>query len=292
MKHPLAHFVGRLYRAYLGFSEHDDSLVAAGIAYYVALSFFPLMLVLVASVGFILKGTVWGQNARQQVFDAIGQYMSPDLAEQVKLALDAVSTNASTSGAIGFLVLLATAVAIFAQVDYAFDRIWRIDGAPAETWLQWGLRLVITRFKALVMLMGVGAFLVAAMIVSVVWATAQRGLAALSVEPWFAWATGVTFNIGLNYAALTIAYRYVPKARVHWRDALAAGLVASPLWEVGRQLLSLYLLRLNYPTAYGIIGSFLAIMLWAYYAMLVVLFGAEYVRVLQHERTESRELEF
>ncbi len=284
MKRPLAHFAGRLYRAYLGFSQHDDSLVAAGIAYYVALSFFPLMLVLVAGVGFVLRGTVWGQNARQEVFDAIGQYMSPDLAEQVKLALEAVSTNASTSGAIGFLVLVATAVAIFAQVDYAFDRIWRIDGAPTKTWLQWGLRLVITRFKALVMLMGVGAFLVAAMIVSVV--------ASLSAEPWFAWATGITFNIALNYAALTTVYRYVPKARVHWRHALAAGLVASPLWEIGRQLLSLYLLRLNYPTAYGIIGSFLAIMLWAYYAMLVVLFGAEYVRVLQHERTETRELDF
>ena len=36
-----------------------------------------------------------------------------------------------------------------------------------------------------------------------------------------------------------------------------------------------------------VIGSFLAIMLWAYYAMLIVLFGAEYVRVRQHERVDK-----
>ena len=55
------------------------------------------------------------------------------------------------------------------------------------------------------------------------------------------------------------------------------------LWEVGRQGLAAYVLHLNYPSAYGIIGSFIAVMLWAYYASLVILIGAEYVRVLGEE---------
>jgi membrane protein len=48
------------------------------------------------------------------------------------------------------------------------------------------------------------------------------------------------------------------------------------------------MLHLNYPTAYGIIGSFIVVMLWAYYAALVLLFGAEYVRVVEEER-QTRE---
>jgi membrane protein len=59
------------------------------------------------------------------------------------------------------------------------------------------------------------------------------------------------------------------------------------MWEIGRQLLGLYFSRLNYASAYGIVGSFLVVMLWAYYVMLVVLFGAEYVRVRQRERAEQ-----
>jgi membrane protein len=32
-----------------------------------------------------------------------------------------------------------------------------------------------------------------------------------------------------------------------------------------------------------VIGSFIAIMLWAYYAMIVVFLGAEYTRVVREE---------
>ena len=60
--------------------------------------------------------------------------------------------------------------------------------------------------------------------------------------------------------------------------------------KLGRQALSAYVLHLNYPSAYGIIGSFIAVMLWAYYAALVMLFGGEYVRVIGEERHGQREL--
>jgi membrane protein len=59
--------------------------------------------------------------------------------------------------------------------------------------------------------------------------------------------------------------------------------VASALWELGRQLLAAYVVGDKLPSAYGLIGSFIAIMLWTYYAMLVVLFGAAYTRVVNDE---------
>ncbi|MGD9635943.1 MAG: YhjD/YihY/BrkB family envelope integrity protein, partial [Pirellulales bacterium] len=50
--------------------------------------------------------------------------------------------------------------------------------------------------------------------------------------------------------------------------------------------LPFYLVHLGYPTAYGVIGSFIAIMLWAYYAMIVVFIGAEYTRVVCEEQQQ------
>jgi membrane protein len=229
---------------------------------------------------------------RQQVLDGIGAQFSPDLEVEVKSALDATGAKAPTFGSVGFVVLAITALAIFTQVDYAFDRIWHLGAQRQESWSQWIVRHIVVRFKALAMLLGVGAILLTVMIASFVWSGMQQAMADAHVEPWLSWTGGIAINIALNYFALTIVYKYVPKPRIYWREAFAAGLVTAPLWEVGRQLLALYLLRLNYPTAYGIIGSFMAIMLWAYYAMLVVLFGAEYVRVRQRERVESRELTF
>jgi membrane protein len=91
----------------------------------------------------------------------------------------------------------------------------------------------------------------------------------------------------LTWGALTVLYRVVPKPDILWRDAVRGGVLGAVLWEAGRQALAAYVLHLNYPSAYGIIGSFIAVMLWAYYAALVILFGAEYVRVLGEERSAA-----
>ena len=87
-------FLRRLYAAGLRFSNDDGELYAAAVAYYVALSFFPLLLVLVASLGLVLEWTAAGQDARAELLTAIRQQASPDLAIQVDRALTAVSRRA------------------------------------------------------------------------------------------------------------------------------------------------------------------------------------------------------
>jgi membrane protein len=278
-------FARRLWLAHLGFQDHEGVLSAAGIAYYVALSFFPLLLVLVAGLGTVLAWTETGQEAQQELLTAIAHQASPDLAEQVGRSLEAVKQRAPSGGPIGFFVLVISAIAIFAQLDAAFDRIWRLPADPHATWLDWVERLVFQRLKALGMLIGVGGFIVLVMVTSMVWSGIEKSLEPqLSVGPWFHWASSLWINLLLNWIAFTMIYRVVPKHVIRWRDAVRGGILSALLWEAGRQALAAYLLHLNYPSAYGIIGSFIAVMLWAYYAALVVLFGAEYVRVISEER--------
>jgi membrane protein len=275
----------RLLAAYQGFNAHDGSLMAAAMAYYFALSLFPLLLVLVAGLGVALKTTAAGQDARERLLTTIEQQASPELSEQIGRALEVVSRNASSGGPIGFLVLLVTAIAIFSQVDHAFNRIWRLADDPDQGWLVWLGRLAFRRFKALLMLLGAGAFVIAVTIATLVWSGVQAALPpAVQVGPDVGWAFGLMINVFLNFLAFAVVYRFVPRTNVRWAEALRGACVAAILWEAGRQLLEVYLVRQGYPTAYGVIGSFLAIMLWAYYAMIVVFYGAEYTRVVREER--------
>src|SRR5262249_2816823 len=154
----------RLWAAYQNFQEHEGTLSASAIAYCVALSFFPLLLVLVAGLSQILQWTQFGQDARQALHNTISSQVSPDLAHQVHPTPRAVSATAPLGGAIGFLVLVASAIVIFAQLDAAFDRIWRVPSDPHATWMQWVQQLVFQRLKALGMLVGVGGFIVFAMV--------------------------------------------------------------------------------------------------------------------------------
>jgi membrane protein len=276
----------------MGFQDHEGSLSAAGIAYCVALSFFPLLLVLIAGLGWVLEWTTFGQEAQKELLAAISQQVSQDLAEQVGRMLRVVKERATTGGPIGFVVLLISAIAIFAQLDAAFDRVWRLPHDPHETWPHWIGRLLFVRLKALGMLLGVGGFVLAATIASMVLSGVEKSLGPrFHNGPWMQWSSRLAINLALNLVAFTAIYKIIPRARVRWQHAVRGGLLTAILWEVGRQALATYLLQLNYPSAYGVVGSFMAVMLWAYYASLVIVFGAEYVRELREEAERARQKE-
>ena len=57
-----------------------------------------------------------------------------------------------------------------------------------------------------------------------------------------------------------------------------AGIAAAVTWEIGRQLLASWLIGSKYTSAYGVVGSFIAILLWSYYSITVVLMGAEFIQ--------------
>jgi membrane protein len=87
---------------------------------------------------------------------------------------------------------------------------------------------------------------------------------------------------GLNAALFTALYKVLPKMPVRWRSAIQGGIFAAAVWFVGQRVLEAFVISDKY-TAYGILGSFLAVMLWMYYASAVVLFGAMLVHNLDRE---------
>jgi membrane protein len=75
----------------------------------------------------------------------------------------------------------------------------------------------------------------------------------------------------------------LPRAPIRWREALAGGALVSIIWKIGLLLLTPFLIGEKY-SAYGVVGSFIAIMIWMYYASAVVFLGAEFVKVLSRRR--------
>ncbi len=88
----------------------------------------------------------------------------------------------------------------------------------------------------------------------------------------------------LNAVVFALLYRWLPKRRIYWSDALRGGLLAAIVWEIGRQLLGAVLIGVRYTTAYGAIGSFIALLLWCYWGVSIIFFGAEYAQVLSDDR--------
>jgi len=267
----------------------DGPLMSAATAYYLGLSFFPLLLVLIAGVGLFLENTHLGQNARQEVIAAIAKNMSDQLADYVKQSLDVVQERSVISGPLGLLTMLITSLAAFAQFDSAFDRIWRVPSRNSKSIIAMGLGLLIQRGRAFLLLFGLGLFVVVVFLAGMVLAAIQSRAAHLLPQEEWLWNTvqiGVT--LATNTLVFMLLFWLLPKSPVRWCDAFHGALLTAVAWEIGRQVLAVFIARGKYTSAYGVVGAFLAILLWCYYAVTIILLGAEYIHVLRARKRKSR----
>ena len=62
----------------------DGFLLSAAMAYYAAFSLFPLCLVLIAILGFVMQFSSQAQDAQRQLLDLVSQNGGPWLAEQLQ----------------------------------------------------------------------------------------------------------------------------------------------------------------------------------------------------------------
>jgi membrane protein len=85
-------------------------------------------------------------------------------------------------------------------------------------------------------------------------------------------------SLTINTLLFTLLFRLLTPVRVRWRDSLRAALFTAGGWELGRVLLGALVIGTKYTDAYGLIGSFLAVLLWCYYAVAFIFLGAEYLK--------------
>jgi len=100
-------------------------------------------------------------------------------------------------------------------------------------------------------------------------------------------AAGVDLVISLSGvgAVFALIYRYVPSARINWRQAWIGGLITSVLFAIGKYMIGFYLARAAPGSVYGTAGSVVVIIVWVYYTAQIVLLGAEFTNVRARQRS-------
>ena len=271
-----------LYQAAVRWQRDDAALLAAAVAYYLAMSLFPILLILTSGLGAFFKWTHSGHDAHEYILQVISDQVAPALATSIQESLGHIENGSTFSGPIGMLFLLFAALAIFAQFEQAFDRMWNV-ATPQHTSKRVALQRILThRLRAFAMLCSMGLLLIVVFVIGVTVAALEQRLNSLSAD-WMWWSLRMALQIGINTLAFASLFRFLPKAPVRWSDALRGGLLTAVIWEVGLQIISRFVLGQHYSSAYGVIGCFLAVMIWGYYAVAVIFYGAEIVQVLGEE---------
>jgi membrane protein len=279
-------FWPRLRQTFKEWSEDDGGRLAASTAYYAAFSLFPLLLVLTSFFGFLLRFSPGARDAQAEILSVVARSTSPDLADQLRAMMLETKNNAGVSGPIGLVTLLIGAMGIFAQVEDAFDHIWDVP-APAATGIVGSIkRALFERFNAFLMMFALGMLVLASAIIGLV-LTGIGSYAAHLPAGAIGWRiVQITVSVLLNALVFGILYKVIPNASVRWQDVWLGALLVAIIWEVGRIVLAEFIIGGKYG-AYGVIGSFVAVMAWIYYASTVLFLGAEFVQVTCSAREQE-----
>jgi membrane protein len=268
------------------FGADDGPWLAAAMSYYVAFALFPLVLVIVAGFGLLLQVSPRAQDAQGTLLAIIARSESPAVAHAIDQVLAGIKAQAGVGGPLGLLGVLFGAVGILAALDSAFDRLWNIPPPQTNGFVEMARLVLGLRLKAFIMLLILGALLVIAFF---------GGLALSAIGTWanavplvrFWWQSAqIAIGVVVNTLLLAAIYRFLPRAPVHWRDALFGGVLAAVIWEIGKLLLASVVIGQHY-SAYGVVGAFIALMAWIFYASTIFFVCAEFVQVLCERRAAA-----
>jgi membrane protein len=256
-------------------NRDEGFLLSAAMAYYAAVSLFPLLLVLIAGLGMLLRLAAM-EGAEQQILNAVADTAGPWLSAQLGRLLAGVQRQAVVGGPLGVAGLVLAAVGMFAQFDGMLERIWDAPRA-ARPGLRGALhRALVDRLLAFCVLLAVGGLVVLVFVCDLALATASRYIAGVPGGHAVGHLAQGGVTLLLNAAALAVIYKVLPRARVRWRHALAGAALVAVAWKAGQYVLAAVVIGEKF-TAYGLVGTFLAVMLWVYYASATLFFGAEVV---------------
>jgi membrane protein len=275
-----------LWSAWSGWLEHDGGVLSAAVAYCGAFSLFPICLVLVAGLGVAGRYSSFLQNQQQSLVDYVANNANPWLAGEVQSILNGVQSEAVFGGPVGLAAIVLAAIGVFVQLENVFARIWHSPEAAETGWLAAIREALWNRLSAFLTLLAIGAMLLVVFVTDVVLSGVRSYLGEMPGGR-FAWKGLQTLiTVGCDGVLLATIYYVLPKVRVPWRAALGGGLLAAAIWAIGRWLLLLMVVGKSY-SAYGVLGALMGIMIWFYFASIVVFFGAEVVRALSEDKADA-----
>jgi membrane protein len=274
-----------LVRALALWNEAGGMRMSAAMSFYGILSLAPLLLAIVAILGWWMDRALLETGLLTQLGAVIGEQGAAVLRQALASAQE--PSEGIAASVVGFVVLLFGATGVFGELQTAFEQVWSGDGKEAR---KTGFRRTASlRLRGIGYILVFGFMLLVSLVVSTL-----LGLFSGWAGQWLPLELAVRIlNEVLGFvvcAALFVGLmRLSAGPKPGLRFLVFGACVGTILFTVGRQLLALYLARAAAVSAYGAAGSLIVLLMWIYFSSAVLLFGAACARALQEHVARVRE---
>jgi membrane protein len=244
------------------FSEDHSTNLAAMIAFWAFFSLFPLLLVLVTVLGWVLS-----PSDRVSVLTHVSTMLP---------LLDSSSLSSLTGSwwplALGLATALWSGLAVVKALQFALNAVWELPYHRQP-------RLLAQVRRSLAVLATVGAGLVFTTLLSSLITSASSGVNLGPAGRIGGYVLAVVLDVGL----LVVAFRWLTERDVSVRDVLPGAVLAGVAFFVLQELSAFIISRhlKSAQSTYGHFATVITILWWFYLQSLITLLGAQLNTVLR-----------
>ncbi len=266
----------------------DDSAMthSAALSYYSVFSIAPLLLISLAFAGFI-----FGEEAsRNQIFQAFKDLLGEEGARGLQSMVESASKNQNSgliATVIGLITLFIGSSTVFGQLQDSLNYIWKVRQKPGRgLWV-----LLRQRILSFSIVLVVAFLLLVSLVISAILSATGKYLADVLPGGNFLWeVVNACISFGVTTVLFAAIYKILPDVFLKWSQVRTGALMTSFFFAIGKGLIGLYLGRSSITSSYGIGGSAVVFLLWAYYSSVVLFLGAEFTRYYVKMSGEEVEL--
>jgi membrane protein len=262
---------GILRRAAALFRAHDLLMMGAGIAFFFTLALIPLLLLSTSALGFALGSP---QQATVHIVTAVRRIAPGVTTAQIEAVLRSLVEGRAVAGWLGLLSFLWVGSGAFEAIANAMTTLSGLGETRS---------FLHRKLVALALMLACGVLFFASLTLASL-ATAVRGFGNLILEILPIPPGGMRLPPGTILGSLSlllvgatflILYRWTPPQPMPWGPAIAGAIAGAGLWYLAKRAFEWYVLTVaTQQLIYGLLGSFIGLLLWVYYTSIIFLVGA------------------
>ena len=265
-----------LKKSLIDFWNNDCMSMAGAIAYSTVVS-LPALLILILTVTGLF---VSPDAVREALQTQLGGLIGPEGREQVGTILTNAKRPDMSFGAasvLGVFLLLLGATGAFVQLQSALNKAWEVKPDPKQGGVK---SFFLKRVLSFGLILGIAFMLLVSLVISAALSALGGHLSRL-LPGFGAWALELVNN-AISFVVITgllaSMFKWLPDAKIAWRDVWVGAAVTTLLFILGKFLIGFYLGQSDPGKAFGAAASLAVLLIWIYYASLIVLFGAEFTQ--------------
>jgi membrane protein len=251
--------------------------LGAALAYYMALSLAPILVILLAVSSFVFGASAAEGRMVSQIQGLVGGQGANVIQALLK---GHRPSSGITATLLGLVTLFFSATAVVSELRDALNMIWKVPEDTTCSQVRSMVNVVKERLLSFALVLGAGFFLLASLILNVCISAAGQYLNSVAVPP-----RGLiqTTDWVVSFAVITVLFAFIfkvlPNVLLKWSDVTVGAVLTSLLFTAGKLMLGVYLGKASFTDTYGTASSLVIVLVWVYYSAQVFYLGAEFTRV-------------